>query len=316
MQDGDFLTQPIYPHVATQGPGYDQGPIGISPGPMAGTPQGPTPDLAPSTIVVSQNTLYWGQQFQVSAVIQNVSNVAAPPFTVRFVATGASGDVSHGIFLGDVQVPALAANTSTTVLTTVQLPAKLPYGVSIASPAYAQIYAIADPEDVVNESLRTNNLASSAPVLLQVVGTDGTTTTVPTYPQNVYSSSALALQAAKAVAKAQKVTLGTPKPASSTKKPAPKHKVDFLASISEGITKGIVKQIKAIPKGFTDLLKDLGANGTSNNSSSTSTNSTATTTTSNPVSPTFGSAGSGLSGGTSGGSGGFGATGVSKTSAF
>jgi hypothetical protein len=293
VQDGDFVTQPIYPRLAGQGPGLDQGPIGISPGPMAGTPQGATPDLAPSTVVVSQTTLYWGQQFQVGAVIQNVSNVDAGPFTVRFVATGASGDVSHGIFLGDVQVSGLAANGSTGVLTAVQLPAKLPFGTTIASPAYAKIYAITDPEDVVNESLRSNNMASSAPVLLQVVGTDGTTTTVPTYPQNIYTNPTLALQAAKQVAKAQKAKLGTPKPAASTKK----HKVDFLASISETI----IKQITGIPKGVNSLLKDIGGGGNSGNTNTANTNTaTANTATANNVS----------TGTTSSGAGGFGATGV------
>ena len=265
VQDADFSTQPIYPRIANNGAGFDQGPIGIAPGPLASFPQGATPDLAPSTVLVSQTSAYWGGSFQVSAEIQNVSNVAAGPFTVRFVATGASGDLSHGIFLGDVQVPGLAANGATNVLTTVQLPARLPYGSSIASPAYSQVYAIADPEDRVNESLRSNNMASSAPILLQVVGTDGTTTKVPTYPQNIYTNPTLVLQAAKQAAAAQKATLGTPKPASTTK-PVKHHKVDFFAGLSEGITKGIVKQFKAIPKGVNNLLNDLGAASSSHSS--------------------------------------------------
>ncbi len=306
VQDADFVTQPVYPRIANQGAGLDQGPLGIYPGPLAATPQGPTPDLAPSTVLVSQNSLTWGQSFEVSAAIQNISNVPAGPFTVRFVATGASGDVSHGIFLGDVQVPGLSANNATTVLTTVQLPAKLPYGDTIASPAYSQIYAITDPEDVLNESLRTNNMASSAPVLLQVVGSEGVTTTVPTYPQNVYTNPALALQAAKQVAQNQKVNLGTPKPAAVVKK----HKVDLLASISESITKWTVNEVKGIPKGVNNVLKSLGASSSSNSSSAaTPANSpnaaqsaTATTTTStNTV-------------GNSGGTGGFGATPVGTTS--
>ena len=305
VQDADFLTQPIYPRIAGQGTGLDQGPIGIAPGPMAAAPQGPTPDLAPSTVVVSQSTLYWGQQFQVGAVVQNVSNVAAGPFTVRFVATGSSGDVSHGIFLGDAQVSGLAANGTADVLTTVQLPAKLPYGTSVASPAYSQIYAIADPEDTVNESLRANNMASSAPILLQVVGTDGTTTTVPTYPQNVYNNPTQAAAAAKQVAVAQKAaTLGKAKPAASTKK----HKVDFLASISEAV----VKQIVAIPKGVTDLIKDIGATGGSNGSGTAAT--TSSTSTSTSTSSTTTSAANTIGSATSGGTGGFGATPTGSTS--
>jgi CARDB len=295
VQDADFLTQPVYPRIADQGRGLDQGPIGISPGPEANTPQGPTPDLAPSAVMASQNSLYWGQSFQVSAVVQNISNVDAGPFTVRFVATGSSGDVTHGIFLGDVQVPSLAANAPTTVVTTVQLPSKLPYGDSVASPAYAEIYAIADPEDVVNESLRGNNMSSSAPILLQVVGTDGTTTTVPTYPQNVYANPALAAQAAKQVAQTQKAKLGTPKPAASAKK----HKVNLLASISETI----VNQIEGIPKGVTSLLKNIGGTGGSGTSSSPTTTTTTTTANTNAA-------------GNSGGTGGFGATPISNSSAF
>ena len=103
VQDADFLTQPVYPRIADQGTGLDQGPLGIGPGPLAGSPQGPTPDLAPSAVLVSQNSLYWGQQFQVSAAIQDISNVPpgrspsgssppAPPATSR---TGSSSATSR-----------------------------------------------------------------------------------------------------------------------------------------------------------------------------------------------------------------------------
>ena len=86
-----------------------------------------------------------------------------------------------------------------------------------ASPAYSQIYAITDPEDVLNETLRTNNMAPSAPVLLQVVGSNGTTTTVPTYPQNVFTSATLASPGgpARSPSKTQVTNLGTPKPAAA-----------------------------------------------------------------------------------------------------
>ena len=314
VQDADFLTQPIYPEVAGQGAGLDQGPLGIFPGPLASTPQGPTPDLAPASVLVSSNTLYWGQQFQVAAEIQNVSNVDAGPFRVRFVATSSTGDVSHGIFVGDAMVNGLAANSATNVLATVQLPAKLPFGTTVASPLYARIYAITDPEDVLNESMRSNNLASSAPVLLLAAGTDGTTTTtVPTYPQNIYTSPVLVTQAAKQVAKkqatkaaaaaaaakaARAAKLGLPKPA-SVKKAPPKHKVDLLASISESITKTLVKQIKGIPKGVSSLLKDIGGGGSSGTSSTASTSTP--TTAASPTNTTVGN---------SGGTGGFAATGV------
>ena len=293
VQDGDFVTQPIYPHTATQGAGYDQGPISILPGPAATTtPQPVTVDLAPSNVQVSPSTLNWGQSFSVSAVVQNLSNVNAGPFTVRFVAAGATGDISHGIYLGDVTVPSLAANTPTTVVTTVKLPSVLPYGSNVASPAYSVVYAIADPEDTVDESLRSNNMASSAPVLLEVAGAGTTSTTVPTYPQTLAINPALAVQQAIQAANKQKAaSLGSAKPASSTKttttttttttnrliKVAPKkHSVNLLAKISETVT----GQIEGIPKGVTSLLKHIGITSSSNNNTAA--------TTSNPVSTASG----------------------------
>jgi hypothetical protein len=312
VQDADFLTQPVYPQIANQGNLLDQGQLGINPGPAAAiTPQVPTPDLAPSTVLVSSSALNWGQSFEVSAAIQNISNVAAPAFTVRFVAAGATGDVSHGVFLGDVQVAGLAANSATTVLTTVKLPSILPYGDTVASPAYSQIYAIVDPEDVVNESFRSNNMAASAPVLLQVVGTDGTSTTVPTYPQNVYSSATLAAKAAKQVVLNQQVNgLGTPKPASIATK---KHKTGLLTSVSESVENWFVKQVKAIPDGTKDILNSLGVSSTPGTSSTATTTPATTATTAAPTTTTTPA---NNTAGNSGGTGGFGATGLPSNSSL
>jgi hypothetical protein len=316
VQDGDFLTQPIYPRIADQGNGLDQATINIGPGPAGIPAPGPQPDLAPASVLTSTNSLYWGQQFQVSTVIQNVGLADAGPFRVRFVAGAIGSDLSQGIFLGDTTVNGLVANGSTTVIATVQLPSKLPYGAQVASPAYFRIYAIADPEDVINESLRSNNMASSAPVLLQVINTDGSSTTVPTYPANVYNNPVTAAKAAKAVAKKAtssptKTTtkLGKPSPASTTKTKLKvvKHKPDFLASLSEGVVKGVEKQIKAIPHGFQNFLNDIGASGNSSGSSSTATNTAATATTTTVAAPST------FSGAPSGGSGGFNASGTGSS---
>jgi hypothetical protein len=269
VQDADFLTQPIYPRVADQGAGLDQVPIGIGPGPQSGQPRGPQPDLAPANVVVSQSTLDWGQSFQVGAVIQNVGQADAGKFRVRFIATGVAGDLTHGVFLGDTMVDGVAANSAVNVLTTVRLPSKLPFGNTVASPAYARIYAIADPEDVTDPSMRSNNMASSAPVLLHVVGVDGTTK-VPTYAANIYNSPALAAQAAKQVATTPK-SPKAPKPAST--KPAPKHKLDFFASVGQGFTKGVEHQLKVFPSNVNKLLKRIGISGGSNSKKATATTS-------------------------------------------
>ncbi len=257
VQDADFLTQPIYPQTATQGYGLDSGTIGILAGAPAAT-SNQLPDLAPASVVVSAQALNWGQTFQVGTVVQNVGLADASKFTVRFVATGVAGDLSHGIFLGDTTVDGLATNGSINVLTTVRLPAKLPYGTNLVSPAYARIYAIVDPEDTVDQSSRGNNMASSAPVLLSVVGVDGSTT-VPTYPASIYSTTATATAAAKAAqnptVKATPV-LGTAKPATS--KPKPKKKKDFVASLSETVTSNVEHQLSVFPTNFNKLLQRIG----------------------------------------------------------
>jgi len=304
VQDGDFLTQSVYPKTADQGAGLDQGPLGIAPGPAANTPVGPQPDLAPASVVVSQNSLSWGQQFQVGTVIQNVGAGQAGPFRVRFVATGVAGDLTHGIFLGDTVVSAgLAPNASVNVLAPARLPSRLPFGTNVANPAYARIYAIVDPEDVQDQSQRSNNMASSAPVLLSVLAADGSSpAVVPTYTQNIYTVPALAANAAKQAGK--KIKLGAAKPASS--KPAKKHHVDFLASISEYVLGGFEHQVKAVPSNVNKLLKRIGVSG----QSAGATGAAATQTTSQVAAANNGVAinSGGFSNNTSGGNGGFAAS--------
>ncbi len=300
VQDADFLTQPVYPRLADQGVGLDQGPIGIAPGPQAGAARSPQPDLAPASVVVSQSSLSWGQPFQVGTVIQNVGQGDAGPFRVRFVATSVAGDLSHGVFLGDTTVSGLAANSAVNVLASVQLPSKLPFGTTVANPAYVRIYAIADPEDVVDQSMRSNNMASSAPVLLSVLTADGSVpATVPTYPQNIYTIPVLAAQAAKTNAKA---ALGKPKPAAAPKK----HRVSFIAGLSEGFTKGIEHQLKVFPDNFNKLISRLGASG---NSSSSNARRTAAAAAAAPAATPA----SGFGVNTAGGTGGFAASGVNNS---
>ena len=64
---------------------------------------------------------------------------------------------------------------------TVHLPSVLPNGQSIPSDALGRIAVLVDPDHDVDETLRSNSLAESAPVTLRVLGTDGSST-VPTSP--------------------------------------------------------------------------------------------------------------------------------------
>ena len=113
--DADYLTNPIYPHIPTGGVGVDQVSVSIT------VPPGTTPpalgllsDLA-ATSVTTSSALYWGQGFQVQAGVQNLGDADPGPFRVRFVLVAASGDTSHGLFLGDTIVPDLKPGESRSI---------------------------------------------------------------------------------------------------------------------------------------------------------------------------------------------------------
>ena len=101
-------------------------------------------------------------------------------------------------------------------------------------------------------------MASSAPVLLSVASGD---TTVPTYPATIYSTVTAATQAAKSTTAAKPV-LGKPAPVGHKVAPK-KHKVDFLASISESVTKNVEHQFSVLPSNVNKLLKRIGVTGSS-----------------------------------------------------
>jgi hypothetical protein len=183
-QDADYVTDPIAPHQASQGTGLDMTSINITTDPNSGTPASstdPLPDLAPSNVVIGSKSLNWGYNFQVATTIQNFGQATSGPVEVRFLLTGTTGSIDQGIFLGQTTLSGLAPNTSQDLTQTVLLPNTLPSGVTVSSATVARIAVVVDPDHLLNESLRTNNIANSAPVTLRVLGTDGTST-VPTSP--------------------------------------------------------------------------------------------------------------------------------------
>jgi hypothetical protein len=100
---------------------------------------------------------------------------------VMYLLTGSGGSLANAIFLGESTLPALTPGASQVVDQTVLLPSVLPNGVSIPSTSAGRIAVLVDPDHDVDESLRSNSLAESAPVTLRVLGTDGSST-VPTSP--------------------------------------------------------------------------------------------------------------------------------------
>jgi hypothetical protein len=119
----------------------------------------------------------WGSSFTVSTVVQNLGQAPAGKFLVQYLLTGIGGSTNDAIFLGEATIPALAAGYNQPITQTLQLPNRLPAGVSLGSVGYARLLVMVDPENVVNESLYTNNDSLSAPFVVRL---PGAATTVPT----------------------------------------------------------------------------------------------------------------------------------------
>jgi hypothetical protein len=267
-QDADYATNPIYPHVANQGQALDTTPITIaaststpSPTPAA-TPA--LPDVAPSNVVVTSKAVYWGYNFQVSANFQNLGQADAGPTEVMYLLTGTGGSLANAIVLGEATVPPLAQGASQVLNQTVHLPSVLPDGVTIPSTAPGRIAVLVDPDHTVDQSLRSNALAESAPLTLRVLGTDGSST-VPTSPPigstlgqpqpagTIQSTTAAPAVAASAKAKAARQG----HTATLHRQAAPKR---------QSITSRIEHQLKVFPTNVQNFLNSVVGNSTKSKS--------------------------------------------------
>jgi hypothetical protein len=179
IQDADYLTNDLYPNQPTQGVGYDQTPISITTSSAATATTGPLPDLAASSVLGPTSTVTWGQSLQVTTDVQNLGQGDAGPFLVRFLLTGQGGSIANALFLGDALIPGLTAGAHQQITQTLQLPNRLPAGVTLGSVGYGRIAVMVDPENVVNESLKSNNESLSAPFIVRLRGSNSN---VPTSP--------------------------------------------------------------------------------------------------------------------------------------
>jgi CARDB len=180
VQDADHQASALVQPPTVQGAGQDTGSITITNGPLT-TPVGVLPDLAAGTVTAPTTSLYWGDGFQVSTIVQNIGQAAAPAFNVAFLLTGTDGlSDSQAIYLGSALIAGgLAPGFSQTVTQDLTLPSRLPYGMTVGALSYGRIVAVLDPENLVNETFKNNNSAESAPVSLRIFGVDGNAT-VPT----------------------------------------------------------------------------------------------------------------------------------------
>jgi hypothetical protein len=277
-QDADYVTDPIYPHVASQGAGLDATPITITANPSATSPSSSSsspssapatpalPNVAPSNVVVTSQAVYWGYNFQVSATFQNLGQADAPPMEAMYLLTGTGGSLANGVFLGEVTLPALAPGASQTLNQTVHLPAVLPSGVSIPSLSTGRIAVLVDPDHAVDQTLRSNALAESAPLTLRVLGTNGTST-VPTSPP--IGTSLGQPQPAGAIQTAKSATSTTPAaavPASAKGKAARQgHTLKLHRQVApkrQSITSRIEHQLKVFPSNLHNFFNSVVGNST------------------------------------------------------
>ena len=157
-QDADYLTSDSYPQEPDQGLGFDQAAISITTSTTSTAVASPYyPDLAASSVLVSPSKLSWGSSFTATTDVENLGQAAAGSFRVRYLLTGQGGSLTNAIFLGDAMVNSLAPGATQEVTQTLQLPGRLPNGVTLSSVGYARIAVVVDPENVINETLYTNN---------------------------------------------------------------------------------------------------------------------------------------------------------------
>lgn len=180
VHDADFQTNTALSHQTAQGVGFDQAQLSILASPSQ-TAKPALADLAASGIIVPSQPVFWGQNVQISTAVQNLGPADAGPFRVRFLLTGANGTIADSLFLGDAQISGLKAGFTQTIQQTVQIPTRLPNGLQLNSVGNGRILVWVDPENTVDETIKSNNLSSSAPIVLKLLGADGTTT-VPSLP--------------------------------------------------------------------------------------------------------------------------------------
>jgi hypothetical protein len=199
VQDSDYLTNQMYPHVATQGIGLDEAPISISTPTYAGTVSSTLPALAVTTVQTDSANVKWGQNFQVAAEIQNSGTADSGSFRVRYLLVGDNESISSAIFLGDATVANVPAGNGEDFIQTLRMPTHLPSGQTLAS-SIARIAVIVDPENTLYQRSTTGDVGFSNRINLQVVNVDGTTTPASTTTTTTTTTSTKNAAAAKTAA--------------------------------------------------------------------------------------------------------------------
>jgi len=255
-QDADYVVDELYPHQPDQGTGLDQTAISITTSSTSTATLGPLPDLAASSVLLSKTSVQWGSSVQVTTDVQNLGLGAAPSSQLFFVLTGQSGSLTDAIFLGETTIPALASGASQQVTQTLQLPDRLPAGVTLNSVGYGRIEVLTNPDNFIDESIYSNGGALSQPFILRL---PGNATTVPTTQAagTLPSIQALAAQSQNKAKVAAAEKLAAKAAARNAQRPAQKlHRKVGKGGLN--ITKAsisVAKELTKLPTQVFDAIK-------------------------------------------------------------
>ncbi len=262
-QDSNYLTNDLYPNQPDQGAGYDQTAISITTSTTSTATSGPLPDLATSSVVAPVGTVTWGQSFPVSTVVQNLGQGDAGAFQVFYLLTGQAGTINDAIYLGQTDVSGLAAGANDPITQTLTLPTRLPSGVTLGSVGYGRIAVIVDPNNFINETLKSNDETISAPFIVRLPGSATTVPTtaaagsLPTVAQ-VAKQQQNAIKAAKALKWAEAVRAKqAAKAATKAPKPAKKlhRKQPPKTNSVVGATVSLATEVTKLPHQIYSVLK-------------------------------------------------------------
>ncbi|MEO6810047.1 MAG: CARDB domain-containing protein [Isosphaeraceae bacterium] len=164
--------------TANKGLGIDGATLQIANGPAALTADQQS-DLVVSSIQGPGQPLRWGQAFNVATTVQNTGKADLGPFTVRYFFVDDNAPNSPPLALADASLPGLKSGFAQDLVQTVRFPGKLPDRLTAGGVVSGHIVVWADPENAVNEASESNNSLQTAPLALNLIGTDGSTTPIP-----------------------------------------------------------------------------------------------------------------------------------------
>lgn len=132
------------------------------------------PDLIVSSIQGPGQPLRWGQAFNVATTVQNTGKADVGSFKVRYLFVDDNAPNTPPLALADADLPGLKSGFAQDLVQTVRFPGKLPDRLT-AGGVSGHVVVWADPENDVDESSETNNVLETAPLILNLIGTDGST---------------------------------------------------------------------------------------------------------------------------------------------